>query len=120
MQLTSPDHALHRSILGIFIPSGFYLQLQRHDIWASCGLQRNEPLFHSSARKGEHREPVWGVRWQPGASAGGRSLVFASISSDGRLIEWALGKAELAHEVFSFHEPCPTSQEVAARGHIVF
>ena len=61
--------------------------------------QLDEPLFHSSARDGEHREPVWAVRWRPGGTAAGRTLVFVSISSDGRLVEWALGKTGLLHEV---------------------
>ena len=56
--------------------------------------------MRSSAADGEHGGPVWAVRWQQSAAAAGpRSLVFVSISSDGRLVEWAVGKAKLAHEV---------------------
>ncbi len=56
--------------------------------------------MRSSAADGEHGGPVWAVRWQQSAAAAGpRSLVFVSISSDGRLVEWALGKAKLTHEV---------------------
>ena len=50
--------------------------------------------MRSSAADGEHSGPVWAVRWQASATAGPRSLVFISISSDGRLVEWALGKAK--------------------------
>ena len=55
--------------------------------------------MRSSAADGEHGGPVWAVRWQQSAAAGPRSLVFVSISSDGRLVEWALGKAKMTHEV---------------------
>ena len=55
--------------------------------------------MRSSAADGEHSGPVWAVRWQPAMAAGPRSLVFVSISSDGRLVEWALGKARMTHEV---------------------
>ncbi len=59
----------------------------------------NQPYMRSSAADGEHSGPVWAVRWQPAVAVGPRSLVFVSISSDGRLVEWALGKARMMHEV---------------------
>ena len=62
-------------------------------------MQANAPYMRSSAADGEHSGPVWAVRWQPSAAAGTRSLVLVSISSDGRLVEWALGKAKFTHEV---------------------
>ena len=92
--------------------------------------------MRSSAADGEHSSPVWAVRWQPAVAAGPRSLVFVSISSDGRLVEWALGKARMTHEVrpapskhaHSLHQDTPccehpngpaTAQQRHARGYVI-
>ena len=53
----------------------------------------SKPIFSSSILTGQHRDPVWQVRWQA------QSLTFNSISSDGSVLRWCMNKNELNMEV---------------------
>jgi dynein intermediate chain 1 len=53
----------------------------------------SKPIFSSSIFTGQHRDPVWQVRWHA------QSLAFNSISSDGSVLRWCLNKNELNMEV---------------------
>ena len=48
------------------------------------------PKHQSTARNGQHTDPVWEVRWQKDDLDG--NLNFFSISSDGRVVCWTIIK----------------------------
>ena len=52
-----------------------------------------EPVVQSSLTTGKHMDPVWQVRWSSEDANG--VVSFLSISTDGRLIEWAITTNEL-------------------------
>lgn len=56
---------------------------------------RNAPIFSSTVKSGKHTDPVWEVSWQEEDLA--KSLSFFSVSSDGRVTLWTLGKSALEH-----------------------
>ncbi|XP_067887592.1 dynein, axonemal, intermediate chain 1, paralog 2 [Heterodontus francisci] len=53
------------------------------------------PTYKSTAMSGKHSDPVWQVKWQKNDLD--NNINFFSISSDGRVISWALIKDELVH-----------------------
>uniref|UniRef100_A0A4W3I4P2 Dynein axonemal intermediate chain 1 n=1 Tax=Callorhinchus milii TaxID=7868 RepID=A0A4W3I4P2_CALMI len=55
----------------------------------------NTPSYMSTSRFGKHTDPVWQVKWQKDDLD--NNLNFFSISSDGRIVCWALVKEELVH-----------------------
>ncbi|KAG7493274.1 dynein intermediate chain 1, axonemal [Solea senegalensis] len=52
-----------------------------------------EPVFKSTAKTGEHTDPVWQVRWQKDDMDNNHN--FYSVSADGRVVSWTLVKTEL-------------------------
>lgn len=60
--------------------------------------RKADPLiFKSSVELGTHSEPVWQVSWEKVDSQ--KALQFYSVSSDGKVLIWALSKSELKPEV---------------------
>lgn len=60
-----------------------------------------EPVAQSNIATGKHMDPVWQVRWSTEAENGVSS--FLSISTDGRLIQWALTTNEMqVEEIMQF------------------
>lgn len=57
-----------------------------------------EPVVQSTIRTGKHMDPVWQVRWSREDSSG--VISFLSISTDGRLMNWALTTNELQVETW--------------------
>ena len=55
-----------------------------------------EPVVQSTISSGKHMDPVWQVRWSTETENGVCS--FLSISTDGRLIQWALTSNEMQVE----------------------
>ncbi|KAM8914224.1 dynein, axonemal, intermediate chain 1, paralog 2 isoform 3-T3 [Spinachia spinachia] len=53
----------------------------------------SEPVYKSTAKTGKHTDPVWQVRWQKNDMDNKNN--FCSVSSDGRVVSWALVKNEL-------------------------
>lgn len=66
-----------------------------------------KPIFSSTPKSGSHSRPVWAVEWLSDQS--GAAHAFHSLSSDGRLLHWTLGTAELtsqvSHSLTPFFEP---------------
>ena len=54
-------------------------------------------IFKSSVESGTHSEPVWQVSWEKVEEQ--KALQFYSVSSDGKVLIWALSKSELKPEV---------------------
>uniref|UniRef100_A0A3Q0SN63 Dynein axonemal intermediate chain 1 n=1 Tax=Amphilophus citrinellus TaxID=61819 RepID=A0A3Q0SN63_AMPCI len=52
-----------------------------------------EPVYKSTAKTGEHTDPVWQVRWQNDDMDNNHN--FYSVSSDSRVVSWTLVKNEL-------------------------
>ncbi|KAK7916026.1 hypothetical protein WMY93_011787 [Mugilogobius chulae] len=55
----------------------------------------SEPAFRSTAKTGQHTDPVWQVQWQNDDMDNNHN--FFSVSSDGRVVCWTLVKNELVH-----------------------
>ena len=55
----------------------------------------NRPMYFSTVRTNKHTDPVWQVKWN---NDGEKQLNFYSISSDGRVTNWALMKNKLEAE----------------------
>uniref|UniRef100_UPI00398EED48 dynein, axonemal, intermediate chain 1, paralog 2 isoform X2 n=1 Tax=Pristiophorus japonicus TaxID=55135 RepID=UPI00398EED48 len=53
------------------------------------------PTYQSTAKSGKHTDPVWQVKWQKDDLD--NNITFFSISSDGRIVSWALLKDEIVH-----------------------
>ncbi|XP_037304236.1 dynein, axonemal, intermediate chain 1, paralog 2 [Pungitius pungitius] len=51
------------------------------------------PVYKSTAKTGKHTDPVWQVRWRKNDMD--NKHIFCSVSSDGRVVSWALVKNEL-------------------------
>lgn len=66
-------------------------------------MKTDQPIYKSNG-KGNHTDPVWQVWWQEDDLD--ENLVFFSISSDGRIIQWTLLKNALVHTVFVFNLGC--------------
>jgi len=56
-------------------------------------MKVNRPMYFSTIKKRKHTDPVWQVIWQDEDI--GKNLNFYSISSDGRVTNWAMIKNEL-------------------------
>lgn len=54
---------------------------------------RRKPVYQSNVRVGKHTDPVWQVRWQEDDMS--KSLMFYSVSTDGRVAVWTVTKAEV-------------------------
>uniref|UniRef100_A0A3P8V4U6 Dynein axonemal intermediate chain 1 n=1 Tax=Cynoglossus semilaevis TaxID=244447 RepID=A0A3P8V4U6_CYNSE len=52
-----------------------------------------EPVHQSTAKTGQHTDPVWQVRWQQDDMDNNHN--FFSVSADGRVVSWTLVKNEL-------------------------
>ncbi|EPY29035.1 dynein intermediate chain 1, axonemal [Angomonas deanei] len=55
------------------------------------GDKRKKPLYQSTVRNGKHMDPVWEVYWKDSTT----ELSFCSVSTDGRITNWVIGKKEL-------------------------
>ncbi|XP_067847258.1 dynein, axonemal, intermediate chain 1, paralog 2 [Heptranchias perlo] len=53
------------------------------------------PTYKSTTKSGKHTDPVWQVKWQKDDLD--NNMNFFSISSDGRIVSWALVKDEIVH-----------------------
>ncbi|XP_048454977.1 dynein, axonemal, intermediate chain 1, paralog 2 [Rhincodon typus] len=53
------------------------------------------PTYKSSPKSGKHTDPVWQVKWQKDDLD--NNINFCSVSSDGRVVSWALIKDEIVH-----------------------
>nr|XP_040061050.1 dynein, axonemal, intermediate chain 1, paralog 2 isoform X1 [Gasterosteus aculeatus aculeatus] len=53
----------------------------------------SEPVYKSTVKTGKHTDPVWQVCWQNNDMDDRHN--FCSVSSDGRVVSWALVKNEL-------------------------
>uniref|UniRef100_A0A3Q4BBY6 Dynein axonemal intermediate chain 1 n=1 Tax=Mola mola TaxID=94237 RepID=A0A3Q4BBY6_MOLML len=83
----------------------------------SLKKEGREPVFKSSAKNGQHTDPVWQVRWQNDDMDNNHN--FYSVSSDGRIVSWTLIKNELVFTdiirlplngyVSDLHSRCPSS-----------
>jgi WD40 repeat protein len=70
------------------LPVGFYDgAIAIYDV---RGAATAEPLYMSVHGAGKHTEPVWKLRWVDRGQDRGEQLV--SISTDGRVTQWALKK----------------------------
>lgn len=57
----------------------------------------SKPIYSSSFRSGKHSDPVWQVRWHS-CGPHSKELNFYSISSDGKVANWAMNKNEIKME----------------------
>ncbi|XP_072429271.1 dynein, axonemal, intermediate chain 1, paralog 2 isoform X3 [Chiloscyllium punctatum] len=53
------------------------------------------PTYKSSPKSGKHTDPVWQVKWQKDDLD--NNINFCSVSSDGRVVSWALIKDEIVY-----------------------
>ena len=60
-------------------------------------MKSNKPIYTSTVRTMKHTDPVWQVKWETTQEIG-KNLSFFSISSDGRVTNWALMKNKLEPE----------------------
>jgi WD40 repeat protein len=82
---------MHNSVstfLNTFPSVGFYDGCIA--IYDVRGAATAEPLYVSVHGAGKHTEPVWKLRWVDRGHDRGEHLV--SISTDGRVTQWALKK----------------------------
>ncbi|KAK9796666.1 hypothetical protein WJX73_002635 [Symbiochloris irregularis] len=59
-------------------------------------VRHSAPLYSSVPGHGQHRGPVWGVRWMAAETA--KARMFISLAADGRIVMWSLVKDKLQHE----------------------
>lgn len=83
-------HPQHPSMIAVGLYDGGVLV---YNIQAKT----DQPVFKSNSKSGKHTDPVWQVSWQKDDLD--ENLVFFSVSSDGRVIQWTLLKNELLHTV---------------------
>lgn len=69
-------------------PVGFYDGAVA--IYDVRGCATAEPLYAAAHGAGKHTEPVWKLKWVDRGQDRGEQLV--SISTDGRVTQWALKK----------------------------
>jgi len=79
-------HPTHTSLLCVGLYDGTVCVYDVHQT-------KNLPIFQSTVKTGKHTDPVWEVCWQEEDLA--KNLNFFSISSDGRVTLWTLGKNNL-------------------------
>ncbi|KAG8460619.1 hypothetical protein KFE25_011394 [Diacronema lutheri] len=79
-------HPTHNALLCVGLYDGTVCVFDVHQA-------RNLPIFTSTVKSGKHTDPVWEVSWQEEDLA--KNLNFFSISSDGRVTLWTLGKSNL-------------------------
>lgn len=101
-------HPQHPSMIAVGLYDGGVLV---YNIQAKT----DQPVFKSSSKSGgKHSDPVWQVSWQKDDLDD--NLVFFSVSSDGRVIQWTLLKNQLLHtDVISlkYDTPAITSDDQA-------
>jgi dynein intermediate chain 1 len=81
-------HPTHTSLLCVGLYDGTVCVFDVHQA-------KNVPIFQSTVKTGKHTDPVWEVCWQEEDLA--KNLNFFSVSSDGRVTLWTLGKSILEY-----------------------
>jgi dynein intermediate chain 1 len=82
-------HPQHPSMIAVGLYDGSVLVY-------NIQKKTDQPVFKSSNKgASKHTDPVWQVSWQKDDLDD--NLVFFSVSSDGRVIQWTLLKNELLH-----------------------
>jgi dynein intermediate chain 1, axonemal len=94
--LTIDFHPNHPSLLAV----GYY---DGNVAVFDIATRSSKPIFSSSIASGQHRDPVWQVRWHR------QNRVFNSISSDGTVLRWCLNKNELNTELVMQLKCIPSS-----------
>lgn len=86
VQTFIPEIVLHTSFVPLAV--GFYDGAVA--IYDVRGAATAEPLYAAVHGAGKHTEPVWKLKWVDRGQDRGEQLV--SISTDGRVTQWALKK----------------------------
>eukprot|EP00761_Pharyngomonas_kirbyi_P007077 gb/GECH01007086.1/.p1 GENE.gb/GECH01007086.1/~~gb/GECH01007086.1/.p1 ORF type:complete len:636 (+),score=169.87 gb/GECH01007086.1/:1-1908(+) len=81
-------HPRHPSLIALGLYDGTVLV---YDV----RQKESEPIYQSTVTTGKHKDPVWQVKWQESELS--KDLTFISVSSDGNVIIWTLGKSELQY-----------------------
>lgn len=106
-------HPSHNSLLCVGLYDGSVCVFDVHH-------GKNAPIFQSTVKTGKHTDPCWEVSWQEEDLA--KNLNFFSISSDGRVTLWTLGKNSLEHsdvmelKLVSSVDEAQTDEEAALIG----
>ncbi|KAI8893857.1 WD40-repeat-containing domain protein [Globomyces pollinis-pini] len=79
-------HPLHPSMVAVGLYDGSVLVY-------NIQKKTDQPVFKCNSKVGRHSDPVWQVCWQNDDLD--ENLVFFSVSSDGRIVQWTLLKTEL-------------------------
>ena len=82
-------HPQHANLLAVGLYDGTVLV---YDV----ARPQKQLIFKSTVESGTHSEPVWQVAWEQADTQ--KALQFYSVSSDGRVLLWALSKSELVPE----------------------
>jgi dynein intermediate chain 1, axonemal len=79
---------------GLLVVGLYDGKVQVYDIGSKKQIKK--PLVFSSPLKQSHTDPVWEVKWQPETEPG--HYEFISVSSDGEVYSWVIGKNDAERE----------------------
>jgi dynein intermediate chain 1 len=87
--MTLDFHPQHPALLAVGLYDG---TVAVYDVRA----KNNQPLYSSTDPQSRHKDPVWGVKFEPEET--GKNVNFNAVSSDGRVTNWIMNKNELVNE----------------------